>query len=441
VFFRFLIIFLLLFCIGLGGCGPVTSHYVAVEQDLKSHRYDEADVIIEKNKAGYGETNAVLFYLDQGMTRHLAGRYEESNKSLSKAEALIDELYTKSISNAAASIITNDNVIPYEGEDFEKVMVNVFMALNYLNLGLWDDALVEARKVDHKLDVLHGSYETAPVYNDDAFARYLSGMLYESMGELNDALISYRMAYKVYLKYQQDYGVKPPLVLVQDLLRLTEHLHFPEEFQEYRSKYPAVTWMKQSELDNKAVITVISQTGFAPYKKDYFFDAPIPDGSGGTYYLRIAFPEFVERPTKITHVDVSVQELKLYQSADCVEDITAIAVKDLKDRIGRISAKAIARATAKYLASATVQKQANKQGGLAGFLAKVATTVYSVGTEQADKRSWRTLPSRIYLTKFVVDPGNYNILVDFYPEAGQETFTGISVTAKQFRILNCRNTD
>ena len=33
------------------------------------------------------------------------------------------------------------------------------MALNYVYLGKWDDALVEARKIDHKLNLYNDKYE------------------------------------------------------------------------------------------------------------------------------------------------------------------------------------------------------------------------------------------------------------------------------------------
>ena len=59
----------------------------------------------------------------------------------------MEELYTRSITAEAGAMLTNDNLLPYEGEDFEKVMVNVVGALNHVYLQQWDDALVEARRL------------------------------------------------------------------------------------------------------------------------------------------------------------------------------------------------------------------------------------------------------------------------------------------------------
>ncbi|GAF99605.1 unnamed protein product, partial [marine sediment metagenome] len=79
-------------------------------------------------------------------------------------------------------------------------MVNLFMALNYVGMGNWEGALVEARKVDNKLSVINSKYEEEKknVYKEDGFIRFLMGALYEAEGEINDAFISYRKAEEIY---------------------------------------------------------------------------------------------------------------------------------------------------------------------------------------------------------------------------------------------------
>ena len=76
--------------------------------------------------------------------------------------------------------------------------MNVYLALNFAAQGLPDEALVEARKVDLKLKEYARQYEGKNAYQEDAFARYLSGILYESTGEINDAFIAYKKAYEAY---------------------------------------------------------------------------------------------------------------------------------------------------------------------------------------------------------------------------------------------------
>lgn len=402
----------------LSACGPVTSHYVKVDQNLIQENYGKADGLVAKNKEGYGKRNAVLYYMDRGMTLHLADKFSESNQFLEKADRRIDELYTKSVSAAAGAMLSNDNTLPYEGEDFEKVMLNLIGALNYISLGQWPEALVEARRVDHKLNVMNDRYSRKNIYKEDAFVRYLSGILYEAQGELNDAFISYRKSYEIYQDYQKDYQTPIPPILPQDLLRVTEAIGLSEEHRAYRKQFSNTQWISQKEMDRKGELIFLSLDGLSPIKEDYFIDAPIPDGKGGTYLLRVALPRFIARPTDIAYAEVHLigsDGAVASQRTFLVEDITQIARKNLEDRIGRITAKAIARATTKYLASRTAKREATKAGGdVAGELIGFLTNVYSVATEQADKRSWRTLPGQFRMARLSAPEGSYTVAVEYY---------------------------
>ena len=407
---------LLLLLLLLSSCAPSVQHYAQIDRYLYQEQYTEADNVLEKSRNNYGLRNELLYYLDRAMVLHLAGRYAESNAFLDMAESRMEELYTKSITSEAGAMLTNDNLLPYEGEDFEKVMVNVIGALNYVYMHQWDDALVEARKIDHKLNVFNDKYEKKNVYKEDAFARYLTGLLYEVKNEYNDAFIAYRKAYETYEVYEQDYGteVLPPLSV--DLLRLTESLHLDEEHSFYRNMFSDTSWVTQEERSGEGEIIFISLDGHAPVKTDYFIDAPIPDIKGGIYYLRVALPKFVIQPDELDYVEV-----KLLDSGGAVssqemflaEDISAIAVKDLEDRIGRITAKAIARATVKYLLSLEVRKKV-KDDPFADFLVKLGTNIYTIASEQSDKRSWQTLPAQIRMARVAAPPGSYTLVAEYY---------------------------
>src|SRR5207247_7708768 len=143
------------------------------------------------------------------------------------------DVLTRRIRYEVEDFITSYNDLAYEGEEFEKVLLNVFMALDYVQLGLWDDALVEARKVDHKLTVLADRNQKRMTYNKDALARYLSGLLYEATGDRSNAFVAYRLALEAFEYYRKSYGTSVPDLVRQDLLRVTEALGLNQEHQEY----------------------------------------------------------------------------------------------------------------------------------------------------------------------------------------------------------------
>ena len=48
---------------------------------------------------------------------------------------------------------------------------------------------------------------------------YMTGLIYEATGELNDAYVSYRNALDAYETYKKAFGLKAPAALRKDLAR------------------------------------------------------------------------------------------------------------------------------------------------------------------------------------------------------------------------------
>ncbi|MBN2017130.1 MAG: hypothetical protein JW794_03200 [Candidatus Cloacimonetes bacterium] len=184
------------------------AQYAGMMENLRANDFKTCLTQIEEAKEKhYKEKEKVLFYLDAGMLYHYCGDYRKSNEYLEKAEFAIEDLYTKSIGKAAASVLLNDNALDYFGEDYEDIYLNIFKALNYLHLNDPEDAFVEIRRINNKLNLLEDKYKKiADEYNksDDkkrdfkigdikfynsALARYLSMLLYYTEGKYDDARI------------------------------------------------------------------------------------------------------------------------------------------------------------------------------------------------------------------------------------------------------------
>lgn len=457
----------------LQACGPGTNHYLIVEDHLLKGDAASADAVIEKNKEGYGERNAVLYYMDRGMTLHLAGRYQESNQLLEEAERRIEDLFTKRVTTESAAFLTNDNLLPYEGEDFEKVMINMVMALNYVYLDQIENALVEARKVDQKLNVINDKYaDKKNAYKEDAFARYLAGILYEAGGEqeLNDAWISYRKSMATFKDYADIYKTPIPTMVIQDAMRLTDTLGQRDILEEIKKEYPNIDWKPMKSPKGQGELIFVSYNGKAPKKEDRFIDIPLsPDAiaivlatanqnndvktaaRGVTamqgQIVRLALPKFVPQKSEVAYAEVSLIPQDGGASVSgrtlLMEDITAIAMKNLDDRIIRITAKAVARAAVKKVLATAVEKKAEKEGGaLAGLIAGSVAHAAAFATEQADKRSWRTLPDEIQIARIAVPSGTYDLRVKYVGKNGavidQKIFPKIVIKAGGKRFVSSR---
>jgi hypothetical protein len=354
----------------------------------------------------------VLYNLDLGALYHYSGQADSSNKYLFAAEKEIEDLYTESVSLNVLSYVLNDNVLPYEGEDFEKVLVNVFLALNYACVGLSEDALVEARKVDLKLREYARRYEEKNTYKEDAFVRYIAGVLYENEGDINDAFVSYRKAYETYEIYAREYGTTAPRFLVDDLVRTASRLSFADEVRKYEELGGARVG---GAGGREGSVLVVVYSGRGPVKIENRPTVTIPDTSGTLHTFQIALPRFLPRQSvSRTYTVAATSDNHIIESAaETAENITAIAQKCLEDRLGLIYLKSGGRALAKFLASEKAKKDIAKDSDskTKNILASVAIDLLVGATEQADTRTWRTLPAEIQIARLSLSPGRYRLSV------------------------------
>jgi len=429
----------------LEGCTPKISHYVLVEESLRTGDVTKADQIVEESEKEYGSKSHVLYRMDRGMTLQLAGRYQESNAVLEQAEEEVDRLYTHRLRTEAKAFLINDTELTYEGDAYEQVMINVLKALNYAVMGAWNDAVVEARRIDHRLNVLSDRVQEKDGYRDDSFARYLSGILYEEIGDLNNAFIAYRNAYEGYRRARPWARISTPPMLRSDLLRITDALHLSQEYEEYRREFADVTWQSISDQQRLAQVVLIGYNGRAPRKEDQFIDLPVSldalklvlltKGAVGhsnqdsravesvLYGLsgrvvRVALPRLVPQKTQVAYEQVSLSGTSgsFSTRTELAQNLTALAEKSLSDQFAGLAIKAVARAAVKYAMAEGVGRGARAAAGKdagpwVGLLAGALAKTLAIASEEADKRSWRTLPDEVQIARLWVAPGDYELRV------------------------------
>ncbi|WP_447983063.1 COG3014 family protein [Nitrospira sp. Nam74] len=384
------------------------------------------------------------------MTLHVAGQYQASNTILDQAEDEVERLYTRRVRSETKAFLTNDSKLPYEGEPYEQTMINVIKALNYAAMGNWTEAVVEARRIDHRLNVLTDRTSAKEGYRDDAFARYLSGLLYEVSGDLNNAFISYRKAYELYGAVRSWTHVALPPMLRADLLRMTEALHMTQEHEEYKQQFPDVIWRPYQETKELGQIVLVSHMGGAPHKEDRMIDVPvsldalnlvlISNALGNQYrgnnpeqraaesvlyglnghVVRVAIPALVSQKTQVAYGQMTLTGPGGSYTAktQLMQNLTAVAERALSDRVAGIAAKAVARAAVKYTMAEGIGRGAHAAAGkdtgpLIGLIVGSLAKAWAVASEEADKRTWRTLPDEIQIAKLWVPPGEYEFRTQY----------------------------
>jgi tetratricopeptide (TPR) repeat protein len=419
----------------LGGCATYSSSFTKIEHQLEGQQYDDAlKTIEEKSK---DKTDRVLYLLNKGMVQRMKRDFVASNESLEAAKQEMERLYAASVSENALSFVVNDATVSYAGDDYEQVLVHLYMALNYLELGQRDDARVEALQVDVKLREI-GEKLPDSKFTEDALSRYLTGMIYEELGEWSDAMIAYRKAYEAYKKYQDNFSVPMPAMLKIDLVRLAQREGLTDELEQYQKEFEIAPNKKKSEDDESAgELVFVLNNGLAPIKREEVIGTwapgpsvvmdkskrpmrPLPpkraaqavsESTAPPVLVNIALPFYESRPNRITSARISVSGKQA--NTELMENVDAIARASLKSRMPAITARAVARAISKGVIQESVDKSGQRgDDAAAKLIGSLLVRVAAVATERADTRSWLTLPANVQLARLSLPPGTYDVTVD-----------------------------
>ena len=387
----------------LSGCVAIPAAQLRVRTAAESGEYAVAEKLLEDSRKDYGARSSYLYLLEKGLLLHFEGNYGASVDAFEQARRRYEELYTKSLSGIASSLVLTDYSMDYRGEDFERILLNVFQSLNYVMLGEYDEARVEARDADSRLAIINSKYpeKQKNVYREDAFCRMLMGLLYEASHrpqDADDACLWFKQALRTYEgDYRSQYGAIPPAFL-----------------KEKNASCPSPVPVEK----RPAEVYVIQYQGFSPLKEEVMVPVPLLNG----YVTQIAFPRYYQRPSLIASAQLLAKNDKgaaFIGLAEAGEDIGAIARKNLDDRKVRAIALATVKAAVKYAAVASQERSVAKHNDRGGLdIYRLLSSLYFLSTNRADLRSWQTLPEKITVTRLALDSGDYTLEFSSLDRAG-----------------------
>ena len=397
------------------------------------NRFDEAvELLRSTQETMYRDKDLVLYYLDIGMLFHYAGEYELSNQALSLAEDAIDDLFTVSVSRATASLLLNDNVLEYSGEDYEDLYINVFKALNYLALGESSDAFVEVRRVDEKLNFLEDKYSDLAAsmnnaeeaqtsfrsgttkFHNSAVARLMSLVLYELDRKFDDARIDLQKISEAWETQPEIYRFARPEVSVAPSLSSR-----PVRFLSFVGVSPtkkANTYRIRTE-ENVLIIAVTNERSGESLEVeiDRIAWRGVPEG----FHFKFELPYMEVRGTSVAAVSLwidgeLVNEMQLFES---IENI-ALATYEVKQPL--IYLKGISRAVIKGLAAARAKREiaTRVESPLLSLLGTIATDVAVDASEAADLRTSQFVPAQAYFAEIALPAGLHDVVFEYRDASG-----------------------
>ena len=436
-------------CLVLNGCAYFQDYNRMTRQarvSMSQGSYPDALATFPSSAARGG--NEILIRMERGTLLQAMGQYKESAAEFEVAAKKIAYYENRAVISAskgaseAASLVINEKAIPYEGEDFEKVLIHAFDALNYLMLGDLEDARVEIRNAYRRQQELYDKHykdlekaqknvkgmrwedplrradpqgyhqlmqtaeSVASIYQN-AFAYYISSLVYELNLEVDEAYIDLKKAI----------DAAPNCRAIQrDLIRLSKDLHYNDDLERWENSFGKMDPVLRDGID----IFVVFEFGLAPHKEQVKF--PILTGSG---IVSAAFPVYRFTPSATVAGMVSCNERG--EKTSIVSDMDAIAARNLLDEFPILLAKQIARSVLKGYATRQLRNEYGAGGVIAG-------SIVSIITEQADLRTWSTLPKQVHVARLFVPKLTREITISALPIGGTGTMS-IPERAKHVVIL------
>jgi len=412
--FKKLSIFVILGLLSLpffAGCNAPQGHLATFNSHFLSSDYENSALFAEgkisKQKNPKGED--LLWALQLGTVERIRQDYPKSTETFDKAEEMLkyyDEQFR--LADGIGSTIVNENIIPYRGEEYDGIMVNVYKALNFMAERKMDLARVEFNRAldrqrrakekfneeirklqaelekDQQKDKFSKSNAENPetqellaqkypnLYNFEAypdfvnpFATYLAGVFFNLVGDHSKAVDLLK----------ESYG------MVGDNAYIAEDLLITENILDGKERLEDTVWL-------------IFENGLGPVKKEFRLDIPLFVATDKVKYIGIALPEleFRDRAYQYLVAKVDGNDYKTCLVSDMDRVVQTEFSKDFKG----ILTRAIISATAKAIAQYALEKQDSS----ASSLASVFMAAYSYATTAADVRIWTTLPKDFQIARF-----------------------------------------
>jgi len=373
------------------------------------------------------DTNYVLALLEKGRLKHLAGDYKVSKHYFSQASGYIDEQklkaklqLSKGVQNIGA-VLSNDNAITYVVPDYEQSMMHSYQALNYLYLGDHEAALVEIRKanlvqraalennfdvIDNAIASLQDEVEldwqsistTYPEMEDvigeakngfqNAYTFYMSAVLYEASGELNDAYIDYKKALEIYPDNQY---------LRNDVLKLATKLGMSDDLSKFEKRFGKY---KKNNQKNMGQVVVIYDQGLVEERDEMLLRLPVYTSNDDMRFYSVSLPVYHKSDQYLPNAQLSINDKVL--SFEQIVKVEALAAQTLKSQLPSL----ITRQVIRLIAKEKMRKKMSKEGGDVG---NILANLYNLTSERADTRSWLTLPQSSKILRSDLSPGYHNL--------------------------------
>jgi len=389
----------------LTGCASFGERTAKIRSEFANGNIEKTNAEIEKALKQRKRSDADTLKLNQAIVALSSGKPKEAETLLREVRDRFDQIERereKRVAEKAVSMLLDDNTVSYSGEDYENVLIRVFLALSNL---MYDgtDAPAYARQVGYKQNEIIRKGEMkdpknadktvnpkAESYRQVAIGQYLIGVMQEATYRNHDDVIR---AYEAVNTWEPGFSQG-----WHDLQRARRGVH---------------------AQPGNGVVYVFALVGAGPYKaqknSEVLHDAQIlttfliamlssrptlPD------FSPIMIPTIVRPRETVSALSVSISG-KWQGQTETLTDIGRMAEEQFEAVKPQIVARAVVRRTLKkgILYGSKELLDVNPWVGLA----MDAGAMVLQSLETADTRSWNLLPAEIQVVRLEVPAGEHQL--------------------------------
>lgn len=380
------------------------------------------NAVVEATKTADKNANnkdAIIWRLEQGAVLRANGQYDASNKAFETAQEKMDDYAQKAkvrLGQETGALLSNQAELDYEGRAYDGIMLNTYMALNYLALGEPDKARPELiRAYQRQQDAVQDNQKRIEKVQDEAAKNKDSAAIQRAQNDPGlQAQIQDTTTNLASLKPYAPY-VNPFTVYLDGLFFMTDAADNSDlerarkSFERVTEMAPDNSYIKQDlgMIDNlindrplPPTTFVIFETGCAPVRGQTRISIPIIVTK--VSYIGAAFPKLEPQGNYIPWLTVTAGGKNF--GTLLVSDMDSVIGIDFKNEMPIVITKTIAATVVKGVAAYAANQAAGQQSDWGGLLMQIGTAIYQAAVNIADERTWTTLPKQFQVCHFPTPP-------------------------------------
>ncbi|HVT88560.1 MAG TPA: hypothetical protein VHD56_06895 [Tepidisphaeraceae bacterium] len=420
----------------LSGCGMAYKQsIVKIAQPYQQGAYAIAAANAVKAAQDTEKNNhhdRLALLLEEGTTLRTNTQLAQSTQAFDDADRMFEQFDQKAkvrLSREAYAALVNQAALDYEGYGYDRIMTNVYKAVNNLEAGRIDDARIEIHRIAESQVACEERYKDK-IQHDEEEAQKLS-----KEKNVNVDMKRAQSDPKYQAGEKQVFADFADVQNETPLDNLSHKRLYDNPFAEYLQGLfylysgsggdhevgrvalrNAAGMMQNNQFavedarladENSAGASprtyIVFETGVSPSRSQIRIDIPVFLYNVAIHdtrvdYVGLAFPKLDKIDNQTPFLNVGVGNTN-YQT-QLMADMDKIVAREFKNDFPAILTRAIIGAVIKAGINAGVAEATKNQDVWVQLIARGGTVLYAAATNEADVRTWRTLPKHIQIASF-----------------------------------------